>query len=61
MSDPFPQDFPLFDPPLDQGLIDHIQNHAGAGAAINHHDHATSAEDALEEEVLKDLEVLGKK
>ncbi len=60
LSDPFSHDFPPFDPPLDQGLINYIQIHAGAGAAINQHDHATAAEDALEEEVLKDLEVLGK-
>jgi len=60
LSDPFSQGFPPFYQPLDQGLIEYIQIHAGAGAAINQHYHAIAAEDALEEEVLKDLEVLGK-
>jgi hypothetical protein len=32
----------------------------GPGVAINQHQHASAAEDELEEEVLKDMEVLGK-
>jgi endonuclease YncB( thermonuclease family) len=56
LSDPFAENF---NPPLDQGLIDYLQARVGAGAAINQHQHATAAEDALEEEVTKDLSVLG--
>ena len=56
LSDPFAEDF---NTPLDQGLIDYLQTRVGAGAAMNHHYHATAAEDALEEEVAKDLIELG--
>ena len=59
LSDPFSQDFPPFDPQLDQGLIDYLKTRTGAGAAMNQYQHAAAAEDALEEEVLKDIEVLG--
>lgn len=55
LSDPFAENFNL---PLDQGLIDYLQTRVGTGAAINQYHHATAAEDALEEEVTKDLSVL---
>lgn len=48
-----------FDPPLDPGLLAHLGTKVGPGCAANHFRHATEAENALEEEVRKDLEELG--
>jgi hypothetical protein len=59
LSDPFAQSFPPFNPPLAPGLLNHLQGRVGPGAAINHRRHAEAAEDALEEEVLKDMQALG--
>lgn len=59
LSDPFAEGPPLFDPPLDAGLLDHLLERMGPGAATNHHKHAAAAEDALEAEILSDMEALG--
>ncbi len=59
LSNPFADKWPPFDPPLKTGLIKHLKNRVGHGAASNHYYHAASAEDSLEEEVIKDLKALG--
>ncbi len=59
VSDPFAGELPPFDPPLTPGLLAHLQDRTGPGVAVNQHERATAAEDALEEEVLKDMEALG--
>ena len=59
LAKPFDEEFPPFDPPLSQGLRQHLKARAGAGAALNHRRHAEAAEDLLEEEVRKDLNALG--
>lgn len=59
LSDPFADGLPLFQPPLKSGLLDHLKAQVGPGVATNHYDHASAAEDALEEEVIKDLQALG--
>jgi hypothetical protein len=48
-----------FDPPLQEGLRKHLRALIVASVAKNHYRHATAAEDALEELVRKDMEVLG--
>lgn len=59
LRDPFASDLPEFDPPLAGGLMDYLKEKVGPGAARNHHEHAKAAEDALEQEVQRDIEVLG--
>ncbi len=59
LSDPFAEDLPSFDPPLDPGLLEHLRERTGPGVATNHHEHASAAEDALEAEILGDMEALG--
>jgi len=59
LSDPFAEDLPPFDPPLTEGLLNHLRARVGPGAAMNHYHLATAAEDALEQEVLADLTALG--
>ncbi len=59
LANPFAADLPPFDPPLSQGLRQHLKASVGKGTALNHHRHAVAAEDLLEEEVRKDLNVLG--
>lgn len=59
LSDPFAQDLPLFNPPLAPGLLNYLQARVGPGTATNHRHYAEAAEDALEDEVLRDLQVLG--
>jgi len=59
LSDPFAPHLPSFEPPLAPSLRDHLHASIGPGAARNHHQHASAVEDALEEEILKDLAVLG--
>ncbi|MDQ3302315.1 MAG: hypothetical protein M3518_03060 [Actinomycetota bacterium] len=58
LSDPFAESPPPFDPPLEPDLLDHLRSRTGSGAAANHHRHAETAEDALEAEMLEDLEAL---
>jgi endonuclease YncB( thermonuclease family) len=59
LSDPFAGTLPAFSPPLDLGLLNHLQGRVGPGTAGNHSQHATVAEDALEAEVQNDIAVLG--
>lgn len=59
LKDPFADGLPPFDPELDDGLMEYLQSRTGAGTAKNQYDHATEAEDALEEEVQKDITELG--
>ena len=59
LSDPFAEGLPPFNPPLTQGLLNHLETGVGAGAAMNHYRYADRAEDALEQEVLNDLQALG--
>jgi hypothetical protein len=58
LAKPFDEEFPPFDPPLSQGLRQHLKACVGAGTALNHRRHAEAAEDLLEEEVRKDLNAL---
>jgi endonuclease YncB( thermonuclease family) len=48
-----------FSPPLQQGLREHLKARVVAGVALNHDHHAKAAQTALEDEVLKDMQVLG--
>jgi len=59
LRDPFAASWPPFEPPLSPALLCHLRACVGPGAAMNHHLHASAAEDALEEEILKDAAVLG--
>lgn len=59
LSDPFAAELPEFDPPLDAGLRNFLQARVGPGTAVNHRQHAEAAEDALEDEVSKDIQELG--
>jgi endonuclease YncB( thermonuclease family) len=58
LANPFDGDLPPFDPPLSQGLRQHLKARVGGGTALNHYRHAAAAEDLLEEEVQKDLNAL---
>ncbi len=49
-----------FNPPLGPGLLKHLKSHIGRDIAMNHYRHAVAAERALEGEVGKDLNQLGK-
>jgi endonuclease YncB( thermonuclease family) len=59
LADPFDPQLPPFDPPLEQGLLDHLTSRVGAGTAPNHARLAEAAQRALEDEVEKDLSVMG--
>lgn len=59
LENPFAEPYPPFEPPLSAGLHDDLEVKAGTGAALNQYAHAQAAEDALEEEVQKDLVALG--
>jgi endonuclease YncB( thermonuclease family) len=59
MSDPFDRTLPPFRPALNPGLLAYLKERTGPGAALNHYQHASVAEDALEEEVSKDIATLG--
>jgi len=48
-----------FSPPLQLGLREHLKARTIAGVALNHDHHAKAAQVALEDEVLKDMQVLG--
>jgi len=58
LRDPFSDDYPPFEPALDEPLVEYLRERVGEGAAENHHEHAKAAEDALEDEVLSDLAAL---
>lgn len=63
LCDPFAEAFPFtkeVNPiDLDPGLHDYLQRKVGPGTAMNQHQHADKAENELEKEISKDLEVLG--
>ncbi len=59
LSDPFAPELPQFNPPLEPGLLLYLKARVGPGTAANHHHYAEAAEDALEEAVLRDLQILG--
>lgn len=59
LSNPFAEGLPPFNPPLTSALVNHLQGRTGPGVAMNHYQHADDAEDALEHEILGDIEVLG--
>lgn len=58
LSAPFAAGLQAFVPALDPGLRGYLQARVGPGTAVNHRHHAEAAEDALEDEVLSDLQVL---
>lgn len=60
LEDPFSSEYPAFEPPLEDGLVEHLRSCAGEGAAANHYRHAEAAEDAFEAKILSDQETLGK-
>jgi endonuclease YncB( thermonuclease family) len=59
LRDPFADELPPFEPPLDPGLLEYLRSRVGEEAAGNHYRHAKAAEEALEAEVTRDLEALG--
>lgn len=59
LTDPFDPSLPPFRPALNPGLVAYLQERTGPGAALNHHQHASAAEQALEEEVVNDIAALG--
>ena len=59
LADPFDRKWPPFDPILSEGLKGFLQDRKTPHAAENHCRHAKASEDALEEEVQKDMHVLG--
>lgn len=59
LRDPFSGEYPDFDPPLEEGLMEHLRSRTGEGAAENHYRHAEAAEDAFEAEILADQAALG--
>jgi endonuclease YncB( thermonuclease family) len=60
LRDPFANDYPPFEPALEEGLLAYLRERVGEGAAENHARHADAAEDALEAGILSDLEALGR-
>lgn len=59
LSDPFAETWGAFNRPLPDGLKRHLQTKIGSGVAASHLRHARAAEDFLEEEISKDMKVLG--
>jgi endonuclease YncB( thermonuclease family) len=59
LTNPFDSSLPPFRPTLSSGLVAYLKERTGPGAALNHHQHASAAERALEEEVVNDIAVLG--
>lgn len=59
LTGPLAGEYPPFEPALEGGLVEHLRGRTGAGTAENHYRHAEAAEDALEAEVLADIEALG--
>lgn len=60
LSDPFDPDFEPFNPPLEPGLIQHLQTQIGAQTAANQSYCADKAREALMGEVESDIQALGK-
>lgn len=59
LGDPFAGRLPPFEPVLEPGLVEHLQDRTGPGVADNHYRYASAAEDALEAEILADMQALG--
>jgi len=59
LTDPFAEEYPPFQPPLQPSFRKRLKSRGGAGTALNHSRHALAAEARLEEEILKDLQALG--
>lgn len=59
LADPFATTLPAFDPPLEDGLREHLRAHVGPGTAGNHARLAQLAKDALVEAVSSDIQALG--
>lgn len=53
LTDPFASEWQQ--PTMNQGLVDYLKEKTGQDTAKNHHDHAVSAEKALESEVMNDI------
>ena len=60
LSDPFAAGLEPFKPELTVGLRTYLQAHCGPGTATNHAELAVVAENALTEEIIKDMQTLGK-
>lgn len=60
LTNPFDPTLPPFRPVLKPGLVAYLKERTGPGAALNHHQHASAAEEVLEQEVLNDIAALGK-
>lgn len=58
LTDPFAQGLRRFDPPIAPGLRNYLLQQLGPGVATNQRNHAEAAEDALEQEVVKDVQAL---
>ena len=59
LSDPFAAGLPAFDPPLDAGLLQFLQQRCGPGTAANHSRSAHKAQEVLEGFVQADIDSLG--
>lgn len=59
LSDPFAEMWGEFDRPVPDSLKRHLETHTGSGVAASHLRHARAAEDFLEEEIAKDMRILG--
>lgn len=59
LTDPFAEKWGPFNRQVPDGLKRHLQSKIGMGVAANHLRHARLAEDFLEEEITKDMKVLG--
>lgn len=59
LDDPFADDLPPFEPPLQDGLRTHLQERVGPGTAENHAEHSDSARVGLVDEVKADMSTLG--
>jgi endonuclease YncB( thermonuclease family) len=60
LADPFASRYGRFDPPLQPGLVQELEQRAGPEAAANHARFATAALDGLTAQVVGDQQALGK-
>ncbi len=58
LSDPFANTWGEFDREMPQALKQHLQTKVGTSVAANHLKHARAAEDFLEQEIAKDMQIL---
>jgi endonuclease YncB( thermonuclease family) len=59
LANPFAAGLAPFNPALNVGLIGHLQPRFTTQTALNHHEHASAAEDEMERLVLADIATLG--